>query len=167
MNAPRFTPFVAARGRLALIAGAATSASAELDQSNPFQSGFTQLDERPVAQRFGVGRSGQLESVEISASPLSPTGNLLVGVYPVLGGALALPGAAVPIATGGSPVARLPGSSAGGAGPDFVWIDLDLPVAGAASPGSETPARTILVAARGRRSPELRLRTSDARSSHR
>jgi hypothetical protein len=116
-----------------LIAGAPTAAAAELDQESPaFLSGFTQFNERPVAQLFEVGLSGQLETIEIFASQLSPTGNLLVSIHPVVGGVLALPGGDVPLATGSIPVAALPSSSAGGAGPGWVPIALDVPVAVAA-----------------------------------
>lgn len=115
------------------VAGAPTAAAAVLDQESPaFLTGFTQFNERPVAQLFAVGLTGQLESIEIFASQLSPTGNLLVSVHPVVGGVLALPGGDVPRATGSIPVEALPSSSAGGTGPGWVTIALDVPVAVAA-----------------------------------
>ncbi|MBK7951990.1 MAG: hypothetical protein IPK00_25350 [Deltaproteobacteria bacterium] len=114
---------------VALVAGAPPAIAAELDQESPFQSGFTQFNERPVAQRFDVGLSGQLETIEVFASQLSPIGNLLVSIHPVVDGVLALPGGSVPIATGSIPLLALPSSSAGGTGPGWVTIDLDVPVA--------------------------------------
>jgi len=105
---------------------AAPTAEAVLDQESPFDIGFTQFNERPVAQLFVVGLSGQLESVELFASQLDPTGNLLVSIYEVVDGVLPLPGTAAPLATGSLPLAQMPSSAAGGTGPAFVRVDLDV-----------------------------------------
>jgi|JI10StandDraft_1071094.scaffolds.fasta_scaffold509770_1 hypothetical protein len=110
--------------------GVATTASGQLllDQESPFELGFTQFSERPAAQTFTVGASGDLESVEVYVSQLSPTGNLLISIYALEGDAPPLAPEVLPLATGSIPTSELPSSSAGGTGPAFVWIDLDAPL---------------------------------------
>ena len=107
---------------------ATASAQPLLDQESPFESGFTQFNERPVAQTFTVALSGELESVEVFVSQLAPTGNLLLSIYDLEGDFPPLAPEAVPLATGSIPAAALPSSSAGGTGPAFVWIDLAVPM---------------------------------------
>jgi len=121
--------FVDAAIVLASIGTVATaSAQPLLDQESLFESGFTQFNERPTAQTFTVALSGELESVEVFASQLAPTGNLLLAIYALDGDFPPLAPEAVPLATGSIPVADLPSSSSGGTGPAFVWIDLAEPM---------------------------------------
>jgi hypothetical protein len=56
-------------GRVSASFGVATTASGQLllDQESPFELGFTQFSERPAAQTFTVGASGDLESVEVTS----------------------------------------------------------------------------------------------------
>ncbi len=104
------------------------AASPTLDQSSEFQAGFTQFNQLARAQVFTVGSDGDLEAVEVFASQLNPAGNLLVSIFEPVDGKPPMPSTALPLATGSIPVAALPSSSAGGTGPAYVWIDLDLPL---------------------------------------
>ncbi len=134
MRAPRSQSFLrgfvsAAIAGLASLGPVATaSAQLLLDQESPFESGFTQFNERPAAQTFTAALSGELESVEVFVSQLNPAGNLLLSIHALDGDAPPLAPEVVPLATGSLPVAALPSSSAGGTGPAFVWIDLDEPL---------------------------------------
>jgi hypothetical protein len=109
-------------------AGATASGQLLVDQESPFELGFTQFSERPAAQTFTVGMSGDLESIEVFVAQLSTAGNLLISIHALEGDAPPLAPEVLPLATGSIPTAALPSSSAGGTGPAFVWIDLDAPL---------------------------------------
>lgn len=106
----------------------ALSAFPILDQESGPAGHFNQFNELPFAQTFVVGLPGQLESVEVYVSQLNPVGNLLVSIYAIANGEPPFPGSEPPLATASIPVSALPSSSAGGTGPEFVWIDLDVPL---------------------------------------
>ncbi len=106
----------------------ALSAQPRLDQESGPAGQFNQFNEIPRAQTFVVGLPGQLESVEVYVSQLNPVGNLLVSIYAVANGEPPFPASELPLATASIPVSALPSSSQGGTGPEFVWIDLHVPL---------------------------------------